>query len=353
MKHHDIVTIGNGTGQGVILQALRRLTDLDRVTALVGVTDNGGHSGALRRELHVPSMGDVKTVIAALAGETVWGQIIRHRFGEGRLTGVSTGNLILAALIDEGGSLYHATRRLTQALEIKAHIVPIADTDSQVVSELADGTEIVGEWESINRDNRDVPIVGVHHRPELATNSQALKAIEQAHWIVICPGTLWLGIGSILTASGVQETISASNAIVIAVGNVLTQPGVTDDMTAKDHLEAITSLLGRKVDFYLQHDQSLPDEVLERYVQKGFHPVVDDLTDTGSTQIVRGDLVSREFISRRIDRIHYDSQRGFPHAMRHSPTMLARILLHVSEATPFHEDFQTKLKDERWEVKDF
>jgi len=352
MKHHDIVTIGNGTGQGVILQALRRLTDLDRVTALVSVTDNGGHSGALRRQMHVPSMGDVKTVISALTGETVWGQLIRHRFTEGKLTGVSMGNLILAALMDEGGSLYHATRRLSQALEIKAHIIPIADTDAQVVAELADGSEIVGEWETINRENRDVPIVGVHHEPELATNAQALKAIEQAHWIVICPGTLWLGIGSILAASGVKETIESSNAIVIAVGNILTQPGVTDGMTARQHLDTISRLLGRKIDFFLQHDQPLPVEVLEMYLKKGFHPVVDDLKDTGETQIVRGDLVSREFI-KRVDRVHYDSERGFPHAMRHSPAMLARILLHVSEATPFDEQFESKLKEERWQVRDF
>ncbi len=352
MKFHDIVTIGNGTGQGVILQAIRRLTDLDRVTAIVGVTDNGGHSGALRREMRIPSMGDVKTVISALTGETVWGQLIRHRFREGRLTGVSMGNLILAALIDEGGSLYHATRRLTQALEIRAHIVPVSDTDAQVVAELADGTVIEGEWETINRPNRDVPIVGVHHNPELATNAQAAKAIEQAHWIIICPGTLYLGIGSILAASGVRETVEQSGAVIIAVGNVLTQPGVTDGMTAQDHLETLTGMLGRKIDYYLQHDRPLPEETLERYVKKGFAPVVDDLESDGETQIVRGDLVSPSF-RLRADRVHYDEKRGFPHAMRHDPAMLARIFLHISEATPLAERFAEKPKEERWEVRDF
>ena len=124
MKYHDLVTIGNGTGSGVLLRALRKIADLDRVTALVGVTDNGGHSGALRIALGMPSPGDVKTVISALTGENVWGQLFRHRFSESRLKGVSLGNLILAALVDEGGSLFHATRRLTHALEIPAHAQP-------------------------------------------------------------------------------------------------------------------------------------------------------------------------------------------------------------------------------------
>jgi len=351
MKEHDIVTIGNGTGQGVMLQALRRIADLERVTAIVGVTDNGGHSGSLRREMGIPSMGDVKTVIAALAGETVWGQLIRHRFDRGRLSGVSMGNLILAAMIEEGGSLYHATRRLCQAVEIAAHIVPISDTDAQVVAELADGGEIVGEWETIDRANRDTPIVGVHHKPELVTNIHALRAIEQAHWIVICPGTLWLGIGSILAADGVKERIQAGNAILIAVGNVLTQPGVSDGMTAQDHLDALEGMLGRKIDFYLQHDRPLPEGVLELYLEQGFEPVRDDLK-VGRTQIVRGDLVSPSFVG-QVDRIHYDARRGYPHAMRHDPGMLARILLHVSEATPLDEHFAPEPKEERWEVKDF
>jgi uncharacterized cofD-like protein len=351
MKQHDIVTIGNGTGQGVILQALRRLTDLDRITALVGVTDNGGHSGALRRGLGMPSVGDVKTVIAALTGETVWGQLFRHRFAVGGLAGVSMGNLLLAALTEEGGSLYHATRRLSQALDIKAHIIPISDTDAQVVAELSDGSEVVGEWETITRRNPDVSIVGIHHEPPLVTNPWALKALEGAHWIIICPGTLWLGIGSILAAPGVRETIAGSNAVLIVVGNVLTQPGVSDGMSAMDHLRALREMLGRAIDFYLQHDRRLPEKALEAYLEKGFRPVTDDL-ESEETQIVRGDIVSLEFLD-SVDRVHYDSDRGYPHAIRHDPAMLARILLHVSEATPMDEHFARKPKEERWEVRDF
>jgi len=351
MKHHDIVTIGNGTGQGVILQALRKLTDLDRVTAIVSITDNGGHSGALRADMNVPSMGDVKTVISALSGETVWGQIFRYRFKGGRLNGVSMGNLLLATLLDQGGSLQHASRRLCQAMGIKAHIMPVSETNAQVVAELADGTEVVGEWETINRGNRDVPIVGVHHEPVLETNPYALKALENAHWIILCPGTLWLGLGSILAAQDICETIKKSNATLLAVGNVLTQPGVTDGMTARDHLDALENLAGRKIDFYLVHDGGLPHEALMHYREKGFTQVVDDLESDG-TQIVRGDLVSQSFIH-KVERVHYDSKRGYPHAIRHDPSMLARIFFHVSQATPSSEGFADKPKLERWEVKDF
>ena len=52
----DIVTLGNGTGQATLLYGLREYAC--GVTAIVGVTDNGGHSGQLRRLLQMPQVGD-------------------------------------------------------------------------------------------------------------------------------------------------------------------------------------------------------------------------------------------------------------------------------------------------------
>jgi len=352
MKLHDIVSIGNGTGQAVVLRALRRLTTLARVTAIVGVTDNGGHSGALRREMGIPSVGDIKTVISALTGETVWAQVFRHRFSEGgSLRGVSMGNLIIAALVDEGGSLYHATRRLTQAFEIEAHIVPVSDTNAQVVAELSDGTEVEGEWETIMRDNQHARIVGVHHSPQLVTRPEALSALSNARWVIICPGTLWLGTGSILAAPGIKEAINSGPKIVIAIGNALTQPGVTDGMTAKDHLEALEGMLGRKVDYYIQHSQPLPERVLKLYEGKGFKPVEDDLP-ADREGILKRDLITEEFLA-KADRVHYDPARGYPHALRHDPARLAEVFLEIASFTPEEEGFLPVPRKEKWQVTDF
>lgn len=79
-----IVTLGNGTGQAVLLRGLRAYAC--DVTAIVGVTDNGGHSGQLRRLLHLPQMGDTRQCLGALLeAQSVWGQLLHHRFSEGEL----------------------------------------------------------------------------------------------------------------------------------------------------------------------------------------------------------------------------------------------------------------------------
>src|SRR5262249_10163824 len=70
-----IVTLGNGTGQATLLRGLRAYAC--DVTAIVGVTDNGGHSGQLRRLLHLPQMGDTRQCLSALLeAQSVWGQLL-------------------------------------------------------------------------------------------------------------------------------------------------------------------------------------------------------------------------------------------------------------------------------------
>jgi uncharacterized cofD-like protein len=110
----DIVTLGNGTGQATLLYGLRDYAC--EVTAIVGVTDNGGHSGQLRRLLHMPQVGDTRQCLSALldAG-SVWGHLLRYRFTEGELRGMSVGNLILAALAQRHGSLHAAVEDVCQA----------------------------------------------------------------------------------------------------------------------------------------------------------------------------------------------------------------------------------------------
>ena len=63
-----IVTLGSGTGQATLLRGLRAYPC--EVTAIVGVTDNGGHSGHLRRLLHIPQVGDTRQCLSALADAT-------------------------------------------------------------------------------------------------------------------------------------------------------------------------------------------------------------------------------------------------------------------------------------------
>jgi len=81
-----IVTLGGGTGQATVLRGLR--TYDCQLTAIVGVTDNGGHSGQLRHVLRMPQVGDTRQCLGALVDDPMlWEPLLQHRFTEGVLEG--------------------------------------------------------------------------------------------------------------------------------------------------------------------------------------------------------------------------------------------------------------------------
>jgi len=271
-----IVTLGNGTGQATLLRGLREYAC--EVTAIVGVTDNGGHSGQLRRLLHIPQMGDTRQCLGALLEATsVWGQLLRYRFTEGELCGVSVGNLILAALAQQHGSLHAAVEEVRQAARLRQRVLPASDGDADIGVELQDGRCVSGEWEIIRRQPQ-TPIVRLFLQPPVAAHAAVLEAIAGADLAVICPGSLLTGTIAILLHPGIQEALTASPAPCVYVCNLMTQPGQTDGYTARQHLEVLMTYLGRHVDAVVLNNGPVPPDVLALYAQQGAYPVVNDLT---------------------------------------------------------------------------
>ena len=65
-RNLKVVVIGGGTGQSTILRGLKQIENVD-ITAIVTVADDGGSTGRLRRAYHIPAMGDIRSVMIALA----------------------------------------------------------------------------------------------------------------------------------------------------------------------------------------------------------------------------------------------------------------------------------------------
>ena len=270
-----IVTLGNGTGQATLLHGLHEYTC--EVTAIVGVTDNGGHSGQLRRLLHVPQVGDTRQCLSALLdAESVWGHLLRHRFTTGELRGLSVGNLMLAALAQRHGSLHTAVENIRQAAGLRQRVLPVSDGDTQIGAELQDGRCVIGEWEIIRRQPQ-TPIVRLFLHPPVAAHPAVLEAIADADLVVICPGSLLTGTIALLLHPGMREALAACQAPCIYVCNLMTQPGQTDGYTARQHLTVLTTYLGRPVEAMVFNNGPLPGAVRQLYAQHGSHPVVNDL----------------------------------------------------------------------------
>ncbi len=122
-----IVALGGGTGLPVVLRGLKRaLADVASLTAIVTVSDDGGSSGRLRRDLNVLAMGDIRNCLVALSeNEPLMSRLFQYRYpGRKGLAGHSAGNLILTALAACSRSWLKAIETSGEVLAIRGRILP-------------------------------------------------------------------------------------------------------------------------------------------------------------------------------------------------------------------------------------
>jgi uncharacterized cofD-like protein len=315
----NIVTIGAGTGQSTLLRGLR---DSDwTVTAVVGVTDNGGHSGSLRDSLGIPQVGDYRNCLEAVLPEhAVWTHLFQHRFRDGDLSGIHLGNLMVAALVLQEGSLPAAADFLYRELDLPVRVMPAAGDSIHIGAILEDGQSVVGEWEIIRREPR-VPIRDLFLEPTADARPEVLTAIGNADAIVICPGSLRTGIIPTLLLNGMKEAIVSSDAALVYVCNIMTQPGQTDEWSVADHVAEIKRYAGRAPDHVLVHEGEIPSAWTDAYAAEGSTPVM--LEDGNGATIHRENFL----LNGRQEATRPGPFVSGLHAVRHDPS---RVLASIS-----------------------
>lgn len=312
-----IVTLGGGTGQAQLLRGLAaRGAD---VTAIVGVTDNGGHSGHLRKQLGIPAVGDLRGCLAALAdANNRVGRALGFRFTSGSLKGASLGNLFLAGLTLSEGSLTAAAKKLSALAGVRGKVLPVSEGLSQISARLADGKNVKGEWEIIQRKPR-TPIARLYHDPPIKATPEAIRALKSADLVVIGPGSLRTALVSVLLVRGVRTALRKKRVVYIL--NILTQAGQTDGFTASDHVKEIERYLGKRP-IILANTKRPPDWAVQGA----------DFVDPAEIEAHRADLlepVKRSDMKRRSRPSQFVAG---PHLVRHDSAKLALAVLRLAAA---------------------
>src|SRR5262249_37505394 len=151
------VAIGGGTGLPTVLQGLsQQLQNLplfadgpwdlsDCLSAIVTVTDDGGSSGWMRRELDILPPGDARNCLAALAAHSSpLSRVLQYRFTKGQLSGHSVGNLVLAALTQMTGDFAQAVDQLGGMLGICGKVFPSTTENVRLVAQFDGGAVVRG-----------------------------------------------------------------------------------------------------------------------------------------------------------------------------------------------------------------
>ena len=309
-----VVALGGGNGLPVVLTGLKR--DLggrvESLTAVVTVADEGGSSGRLREEFRVPPPGDIRNCLVALAQvEPLMGQLFQHRFGgDGTLAGHSFGNLFLTALTHVTGDFLSAIRVSSKVLAVRGTILPSTLENIRLGAELVDGSVVMGEAK-IGAAGKAIRRVFLEPR-ECRPLPDVLEAIDQAHLVVLAPGSLFTSLLPNLLVPGVADALRSSPALKVLVANLMTEPGETDGFSLSDHVAAVVEHAGTGVvDTLLINQRPVGARALTRYAAADAHPVVQDLDRVGQwgVSVHEADLVSAT------------------EKVRHHPQKLGRALL--------------------------
>jgi uncharacterized cofD-like protein len=316
-----IVAIGGGTGLPVVLGGLmhglskRRELTPDQVTALVTVTDDGGSSGRLRRELRVLPPGDIRNCLAALVDPTSpWIGLLQHRFARGEcLGGHPVGNLMLAALTEMTGDIAEAVELASRMLSLRGRVLPSTREDVRLQAEFAGGRVVRGET-AIAAQHRPIARLSLEH--PVRPLPEAVRALINADAIVVGPGSLYTSILPNLLVDGIASTISGVKAARILVANLMTEPGETDGFALSDHLAVIRRHTGFELfDYVLVNERPLDPSLTDAYAQRGSSPV---RCDRAATTMTTAHVVGRDLTA--------DMRCG---KVRHTPEDLGSAILEI------------------------
>lgn len=322
MKRKKVVVIGGGTGTYQVLIGLKKYSHLE-LSAVISMSDSGGSSGELRRELGVLPPGDVRRALVALSNlplsQRTLQRLFDFRFENGeQLRGHSLGNLLLAALTQITGREDLAIKEAGKILAVSGFVYPVTLDKTNLVAVLENGKKIFGETNIDLRDQNQKPPFSPVRKIYLSPHAKIFKdtreVIKKANLIILGPGDLYTSIIPNLLVDEVPYVMANSSGKVIFIVNLMTKPGETDGFAVSDFVRVIKKYLGPAAS-KLTHiivNTKAPKQVKTLSWYKKFlsSPVKDDLGQKfDGIEIIRGDFMARgEFF-------------------RHDPRKLAKVIV--------------------------
>lgn len=326
MKRKKIVVIGGGTGTYTVLSGLKKYPV--ELSVIVTMMDSGGSNRVIRDEFGLLPTSDIRQCMVALASNhssEMLRQLFTYRYNQGTgISGMTFGNLFMAALTDIYGSQEEAIKKTCEILDVRGNILPVTFDSVHLVARYDNGEQVLGEHfiDEPGEGNEKRRIIELELIPKAKANKEALREIKEADMIVFGPGDLYASVICNLIVDGVAEAIRKSKAKKVYILNLMTKYGQTDGYGASDHLADLNKYLGGKaIDVVLVNtNKNFPRGIMARYRQEKAYPVKEDLT-AKDAKVVRGNFVSTKIYQKA------KSDKLKRSLIRHDPKKLAKRLI--------------------------
>jgi uncharacterized cofD-like protein len=224
--------------------------------------------------------------LAALCGDDQWGRswadILQYRFtSNGPLDGHAVGNLLLAALWDRDVDPVDGLDRVAQLLKVVGRVLPMASVPLDIEATFDDAGALHHVRGQVEVATAHGKLKSLHLVPENPTAlPAALKAIQEAHWITVGPGS-WFS--SVLPHFLVREQLAAlekTSAKKVIILNLDSHPEAKADefagYTPIEHLEMLREYAPTmKIDHVLVDQYELGDSQRLQLLVESFGGVLN------------------------------------------------------------------------------
>lgn len=255
---------GGGHGLYATLRALNHLKNRSSqtgeaidITAIVGVSDNGGSSGRLREDFPIVPPGDLRMALAALCPLELHGQLakiqytaeelLQYRFDptiDSDLAGHAVGNILLAALWDQGFSTVDGLRILGSLLNIQGRVLPSSIEPTIIsakvkINDQQSGVtvrEITGQVEVARTEGEVLSIALEPSAPEVS--AEARNAIEESDFLIFGPGSWFTSVVPHLMIPEIYSAILSNRGRNLLVVNLAAQAGETSAYAPIDYMKS-------------------------------------------------------------------------------------------------------------------
>lgn len=308
-KDLKITTIGGGTGHSHILKFLKK--DFNDIVAIVAVSDNGGNSGLLRRNLGILPPGDIRACISALIEDEKYEKLMKYRFTTGELEGLSLGNLILAAMTDIKGDFLNAIDEVSSMFSIVGEVLPISIDDIDIVAEYSDGTLIKGESEISLFREKDNRIKRIYIEPITAKPlKNAIDRIYNSDIIIIPPGSLFTSIIPNLVFNDIAEALRNTKAKIYYIMNIMTQSYETYNFRVIDHINMILEHSeGINIDTVFVNNGYIDNKIKDKYKKEKSVPIRMNFEEKEKIKKLGINLIENNYVLEKDELIRHNVKK--------------------------------------------
>jgi uncharacterized cofD-like protein len=333
-----IVTIGGGTGSPVVLKSLITAGFKD-IKAISASTDSGGKTGIIRSDERdrVIAISDLLRTLLSLLPEkarldkgiNALYELFAYTDGRNR----NLGYTIYYALLEKYEDDHLAVQRHIEDLlgtKFYGVAIPVTSNPANIKFKTASKDIYQGEHELDRLAMSKNIVKKIWLEPVVKATRDACKAIEQADFIIICPGSLYGSVLANFLPKGIKEAYSKSKAKKVLIANLVSDRNQTHKFCTDKYLKVFQKYTKQKKPFdfiitpnltTLEFEERYP-KVARRYrLEQSYFLGIDKslsqkATDLG-IEVLPADIFS---LTEKLNRIRHD-----PHKLG---AILSKILRH-------------------------